>query len=887
MPIEPASDYGEPMDAPAPSGPGADDQATAYLAGRTSGTAGEVPGEGPGTFPAVPGYQVERVLGQGGMGVVYLARDLRLDRRVALKRVRFCDPVLAQRLLQEARAQAKVDHPHICKVYEAGVVGGTPYIAMQYLEGERLDRAAAQLSRDARVRLVATVADAMHAAHQLGLVHRDLKPGNILVSEGPDGTPWPFVMDFGLARDSDAVRETQAGDVLGTPAYMAPEQARGDVAAIDRRTDVYALGVTLYELLVGRLPFEGGSGAQTLVKVLQEEPTRPTAVDPDLPRDLEAILLACLEKAPARRYPSAKALAADLQAYLAGDPIQARRIGVLGRLVRKARRHRTVTALLALLVLSGALGLAALLRTRAQVAEAAALGQELGRQVTDAEAVLRFGHLMPPHPIAREEQKLLDLRRDLTAREPALKGPARAAARLALGEIELVAGRFRQAFDHFAQARRLGLRDPRLDVAQSEASLNLLEDALFEAATSKVGPELEQARQAAFATYLAPVEGWMQGRNVPRIRMAIALARHQTDAVVREREACLRAEPWRYETYQTLAISWRTRLMLAQGAGRFQEAAEALGQSWESLAAARELAPSDPSLAEIGYELANRALELRTPDILKVREIWQTRAEEALGRLEVLRPGEDKVRMIRAKQQLAAIMERQIREAVPEGAFEPVIGTFSDLAGHAGHLQLEGAFLAATARAVAVEERLNQGRDPEPLASGMIEVLKPALAVHPAHQDLLVRLGYAHAYRAWHQLRTGRDAGADLRAGWQAAANALASNPDHMEALMLRCLLGAMRARQAVRLGEDPAADLSEATRCRDQLVRQMGTDREVWLETAWLRLAEAEAARARKASPAEALRSAQTALAGLRTLRLRAGVAAWLGSEVARVGGA
>lgn len=201
-------------------------------------------------------------VGEGGMARVFKGYDPELRRPVALKFVRVNDPDLAQRLIREARAQARVTHPNVCKVYEAGEEQGVQFIAMQYVEGKNLCQAGAGLELPQKLALIRQVAEAVHAAHQVGLIHRDIKPSNIL-TEMRGGAGIPFVMDFGLARELGAVSATMSGIAVGTPPYMSPEQARGEV--VDRRSDVYSIGATLYELMTGTPPFLGASSTEILL----------------------------------------------------------------------------------------------------------------------------------------------------------------------------------------------------------------------------------------------------------------------------------------------------------------------------------------------------------------------------------------------------------------------------------------------------------------------------------------------------------------------------------------------------------------------------------------------------------------------------------------------
>jgi serine/threonine-protein kinase len=287
------------------------------------------------------------------MGVVYRAWHLRLNRGVALKMLLAGScalPAELERFLREAQAVASLRHTNIVQVYDVGDVDGRHYFTMEFVEGGDLAGQIGGTPQPAAraAALVATLAEAIHAAHQAGIVHRDLKPSNILLTM--EGTP--KVTDFGLARrlEGDAGL-TLSGLPLGTPSYMAPEQARGKKEAIGPATDVYALGAILYELLTGRPPFRSESAAATLQQVVTDEPLPPARLNPRVARDLATICLKCLEKDPAKRYPSAMALADDLRRFERGEPIVARPLGRLGRLLRWARRRPTQAAVIVAAVL--------------------------------------------------------------------------------------------------------------------------------------------------------------------------------------------------------------------------------------------------------------------------------------------------------------------------------------------------------------------------------------------------------------------------------------------------------------------------------------------------------------------------------------------------------
>jgi eukaryotic-like serine/threonine-protein kinase len=313
----------------------------------------------------VPGYEVLGELGRGGMGVVYLARQLNLDRVVALKRIltrEYATPTQIARFRNEARAIAQTRHPHIVQIYEVGEHDGLPYITFEYIRGSSLDRrlTGTPISPDAAARFVELLARAVQSAHEHGVVHRDLKPGNILLDdEGANnaGLGVPKVTDFGLAKllNSDS-NLTMTDSVMGSPSYMAPEQAEGKVREVGPPADIYALGAILYELLTGRPPFRGASVLETLQQVKAAEPTPPSRLVPGLDRDIETVALKCLEKEPSRRYPTAAALADDLEHYRRGEPISARPVGSGERAWRWCRRNPVVAGLCAAITASLLLG---------------------------------------------------------------------------------------------------------------------------------------------------------------------------------------------------------------------------------------------------------------------------------------------------------------------------------------------------------------------------------------------------------------------------------------------------------------------------------------------------------------------------------------------------
>jgi serine/threonine protein kinase len=287
----------------------------------------------PTTLPEVFGrYRILRRLGHGGMGAVYLADDTALDRRVALKVPHFGPddgPEILERFYREARAAAKLQHPNLCPVYDVGAIDGIPYLTMAFLEGQTLAeilKTGKQLSRRQSAALVRKLAQALQEAHARNVIHRDLKPSNVMINQRGE----PVLMDFGLARrtDAEAGRLTRAGAMLGTPAYMPPEQVKGAVEAMGPGCDIYSLGVLLYEMLTGRPPFEGPMMA-VMAKILTQDPLPPSTYRADLDPRLEAVCLRAMQKEITARFVSMAEFAAALTDYLRNPGAAAPAPGVL------------------------------------------------------------------------------------------------------------------------------------------------------------------------------------------------------------------------------------------------------------------------------------------------------------------------------------------------------------------------------------------------------------------------------------------------------------------------------------------------------------------------------------------------------------------------------
>jgi tetratricopeptide (TPR) repeat protein len=390
-----------------------------------------------------PGYEILDELGRGGMGVVYRARQLNLKRLVALKVVAtgvHASPDERARFRTEAEAVARLQHPNIVRIHEVGAADGVPYLSLELITGFRLDQLVKRQPLPARqaAQVLEALARAMHYAHQQGIVHRDLKPSNVLFDTTVEPGV-PKITDFGLAKVLNAEpTRARTEALLGTPQYMAPEQARGDAAAIGPLTDVYALGAILYELLTGRPPFRATTAMKVLDQVRREEPEPPTRLRPQVPHDLETVCLKCLEKEPAQRYASALDLAEDLRRFLAHEPIRARPAAAWERVWKWARRRPAaaclagVTCLAIVLLLGLNVRHQAELQATEQQARTAARLEQAGQLRQSRERLQQFRN--------RRDEALFHGVRDIlfpAADAPTNPETVRQAVRAALAVVDL------------------------------------------------------------------------------------------------------------------------------------------------------------------------------------------------------------------------------------------------------------------------------------------------------------------------------------------------------------------------------------------------------------------------------------------------------------------
>ncbi len=824
-------------------------------------------------------YQDIQFAGEGAAGTVYRAVDPRLGRTIALKLLKGDSPAHAQRFIAEARAQARIQHEHVCRVYEAGQADGEPYIVMQFIDGEPLARVRGRMTLEQQVKLLQEVSAAVHEAHRLGMIHRDLKPGNILVEQREDGTWKPYVVDFGLARQVEDHGQTQTGEVLGTPAYMSPEQANGDMHELDRRTDVYSLGATLYDVIAGRPPFVSEVPWKLLIMMVLEDPPPLRKVKPGVPRDLETIVMKCLERDRSRRYDTARALAEDLLRFLDGEPIQAKRASWGYVLWKKANKHRLLAAFVCMLVL-GALGLGAVwVGAQRQAAEQARLARELGESVKETELFLRAAYGLPLHDVERERDvvraRLGEIQQRMNEAGKAGKGPGHYA--LGLGHLAL--GDPERAREHLEQALAVGYSPEELRYALGRALGELFRQALED--TRRVTNEEERQKRVAQLDkeIREPALGHLRAAVGMRISVPeyaeglIALYEGKNEEAIEKAKAAFARAPWMYEPKKLEGDA-----LYAEGSkyrhdaafdyekmkGYFVRAAEAyrvaaeMGSSdpdvhraecelWEKMgwAASAQGLPPGPSF-ETAKAACDRAVRSSSRDgrvlvqralvLLAGVHVLGSNVSEAALRVveEALTAAEDGVRArsrdvmahyaaARAHSLRARLLYDLGRDASMQHAIEAyqrvlsLDPRFTWAVNELGDVYLEEA-----------KKELARGREAGTLLGSAIRQYEQSMALDPKFSLPVGRRLEACTVRVESELARGRDAQEALQALSHAVAQFEQTNPSPWLAIFWKARVQRLHGLREFVHGRDPSAPLKAAF----ELIRSAegGAPKNSWL---------------------------------------------------------
>lgn len=761
-------------------------------------------------------YQILSLLGRGGMGAVYRAHDSQLNRSVALKFLLGDDPAQAERLLREARAQARVDHENICKVYEAGVDGGTCYIAMQLIDGAPLDRAKATMNVEAIVGVIREVASALHEAHRIGLIHRDVKPSNVLVTKAEDGSFHPYVVDFGIAREVGEQGQTMTGAIAGTPAFMAPEQARGEVRSLDRRTDVYSLGATLYDLLAGRPPFEGANVLELLQHIMHDEAPLIRRVKPSVPLDVEAILVKCLEKDPAQRYPSAKALADDLQRFLDGDPVEARRLSWARVLARKVRKNKRLTALTGALFITALLVTGYVVRVRRLAAEQAAIARDVGEDVKEMELFMRTAYALPLHDVERERDVVRARLQSIEARARATQGTNAGPLFYALGRGHLALREIDEAITRLEQASRAGYSSAELDYAMGLALAARYEKALEEA--KKIdNPARRSARIEALKieygdrllSHLKKARG-ARVESPAYVEGLIALYEGKPEDALASAQKAFEERPWLYE-----AKKLEGDACYAAGSRFKHDRAfdrDKMVASFARAAAAYErasaIASSDPSVYEVVCDLHIQIMNASTSDADALRRSFDA-AQAACGKaITASSKGHGAaLKLAQANASYAWLASTGVLKEDPKEAIARAIKRAEEVLAKSPGEPMAYYSMAHAARAEAYY-LANKGLDDRPAVDRAIAYYDYALAIDPSLLWALNDASVALSIRAWSEGLRGGDPFPWFDRAIERSWRAQVIDPELVYGYSTEVIIRLGKAEHLVDVGRDPGETL-------------------------------------------------------------------------------
>lgn len=771
----------------------------------------------PVTIPSFGRYESLELLGQGGMATVYKAFDPSLGRHVALKFLRRDEPGYLKRFLMEARLQARINHENICRVYEVGQVEDKPYIAMQYIEGKTLKDLAPKLTLQEKAMILKQVADAVHEAHRMGLIHRDLKPVNILVERAPDGGWTPYVLDFGIARHAEGSDMTATGLVLGTPWYMSPEQASGNSSSLDHRTDIYSLGATMYEVFSGELPFDAESAAAVLIKIMVQDPVPLQQRDPTIPADLQTIVMKCMEKEPARRYQSAKAVADELDRYIKGDPILARPTGIFSRTYKKVRKHRPVAITVAIgIVLIAILGTINL-RARWKAQKQTEIARSLGQQIAKMESGLRSAYLQPLHDVRPHKQKVRSQMKEIEQQMQQLGESAQGPGYYALGRGHLALGEYAQAKSNFEKALEKGnntsdlahalgmtmgaLYRQQLQEAERIQNAEIRKSVIEKIQKEYRDPALQYLKQGEAPEYLGALIAFYEKRWKDAERLA--------DVAIREDSSLYEAKLLKGNIHAAIANE-------LHNAGKIQPAIDEFEQSAKNLEDAIEFARSDP-----GAHADLCDLRLQVIDVYAYQESGD------------LNPSMDRLirdcdRALQVDPDQSKIHTKKAEAFWLKGRWMMETGTDPVPTLIEGRKEAERAIkldpkdglaykTAGVAYLVQAEYELNRGEDPRRTLAAAIQNFKRALQLNPNELAATNSLGNAYLLLGRYDAEHGADPLPHLHSAIENYNAAIRIEPQFSSVYSNMGIAYGMIAAHKMSRGEDPIPDFKQAIASLEQ----------------------------------------------------------------------
>jgi len=717
-----------------------------------------------------------------------------------------------RRFAREARAQARVQHETICPIYEVGRYRERPYIAMRFIDGVSLERESETMSLEEKLRVMAEVADGVHAANRNGLIHRDLKPSNIMIERDGDGWARPRVLDFGVAWLNEDTLVTADGGMLGTPAYMAPEQVMSKSIDLDRRTDVYGLGATLYALITGQPPFRADNAMRMMMMVMNRQPDSPRKLGFDIPAEVGLIIMKCLEKERSRRYASARELARDIRRYLEGDPIAAKPAGLPYRAGKWVRKNRVSSALTVVSLIVFLVFGAALIHTRLEAARQTEMALSFGREIEAMESRLRLAYLAPAHDASAERAEVRARMVEMADELEGLGRRARGPGRYALGRAALAVGSPHEALAHLEAAWDAGYRVDDVRIALGQAFLACYEETRTEVARI-AAPEAREARAKAIdAAYRQPARALSHGLGDESLSgfLAAQLAVLEGDLGrgLSELGAAATGEPW---TFEKALLRAEIRMLQARNAID----TGAYGEAFDHLAAARrgyedtiDIARSAPD----GYtgicELARTELELRQMVGEPLVAAFQ-RLERDCARIRQVAPDHPFVEEVPALAETIMARDAIGRGLDPKPHIERAVALAGSVLARAPRVS---AYRAAGSAWVRLAEHfIGSGQDPGQAIDCALAAYGEAYAMTPGDADLPFSMGNAHLYQGRYLMQTGADSEPSLTAALARYREASSLNRSWARPYSNMGVIFISRADLASMRGDDPRPHLEQA----------------------------------------------------------------------------